>query len=642
MALVLPMLVLAFPPSPARAQLSRLPTVAVLDFGVLTNSRTSAILGRSATDAVVVEMGRTGRFDVTPRTQLNQQLQDLGLTPPLSNNGIQKLGQALGVDFIASGDVTNVTFSDNPRRARVTLSTRLTDVVSGELANGAITTGFSSAAPAGLQTDDEQLINQATQDAAFSAIKEINNYTLPEATILQTRDTSSVILNRGARDGILNGQEMIVVRGKDQIGRIRVSTVSSNDSIATVLDYGKGIRPEDRARAIFRLPGYDVSADGQVLTTAPDISRYSPRARHGRPILTTIFEVAAAIFITTLLFDKKSRTQGNGISNVVARAYSEGSVISATPDGTSARVRVTWQPAADIPLANILEFHIYRDEAIIGVTKAGTQFFLDSPTFSANGTNLVYQTVTASGNTSNPGPGNSGTTTTNNNNNNNNNNGGGQLVATLQTITVPVSPLQVGVSHRYRVSVLYQQLLTPTLSNGGGNNGGGNNGGGNTGGNTGNTGGNTGGNNNNNAGSTLYRESNVQASSQQATPIARPKTTTAPVPQNLSTLKLTFTPTQGADQYVVEFARDPSFSNKVTRGPFFVATSATVFNTPSLDISNDFKTVAANGLIFFRVGARNSQDSPGPIGQGVPNADSYIYSADNLSFQRLGGPPAPP
>ena len=420
-------------------------------------------------------MGRTGRFDVTPRTQLNQQLQDLGLTAPLSNNGIQKLGQALGVDFVASGDVTNVTFTDNPRRARVTLSVRLTDVTSGELANGAITTGYSSPAPAGYQTDDETLINQGVQDAAFGAIKEINNYTLPEATILQTRDTTSVILNRGARDGIVSGQQMIIVRGRDRIGKVQVTSVSSTDSIAEVLDYGKGIRPEDRARAIFRLPGYDVTGDGQIVSTQPDVTRYSPHARHGRPILTTIFEVAAAVFLATLLFDKKSRTGGNGISNIVAQPYSEASVTGSTPDGTSARVRVTWQPSADIPLANILEYHIYRDESIIGVTKSGTQFFIDSPTFGPLGTSLTYQSVSASGDTSNPGPGNTGTATTGttggttggNNNNNNNNNNGGQLVPSLISTTVIVAPMQVGVSHHYRVSVLYQQLLTPTLSSAG-------------------------------------------------------------------------------------------------------------------------------------------------------------------------------
>jgi len=131
-ALILPLLVLAAPPKQAFAQATvPLKTVAVLDFGFFGSSSTSAIQGRNATDAVVVEMERTGRFDVTSRQQLDQQIKELDLSQPiLSNNAIQKLGQALSVDYVASGDITGVSFVDNPRRAKVSISVRLTDVVS--------------------------------------------------------------------------------------------------------------------------------------------------------------------------------------------------------------------------------------------------------------------------------------------------------------------------------------------------------------------------------------------------------------------------------------------------------------------------------------------------------------------------------
>ena len=431
--LLLPLLIMAAPPRQAHAQLARVPSVAVLEFGVLTNSRTSAILGRNATDAVVVEMTRTGRFDPISRGQLNQQLQELGLTQPLNNNGIQKLGQALGVDYVASGDVTSITFSDNPRQARVTLSVRLTDVVSGELANGAIQTGYSPTPPPGATIDDETLINQATTDAAFSALKTITNYTLPEATILQTRDTSEVQLNRGGRDGLVAGQEMIVIRGRDRIGRIRITSVASSDSRAAVTDYGKGIRPEDRARAVFQLPGYSVdAASGLITSTPPQTTQYKPRNRNTKPILTTILLVGAAVFLATLLFSSKSRTvNSNGISKVTARAYSEASVSTGTGTAVSsdpsARVEVTWQPAPDIPVNNIIEYHIYRDEQIIGVVLRQSTVFFDSSTLGQFGGGLTAQAVSYGNQASNPfGSGNivgGGTNTGTNTNTGNNNNG---------------------------------------------------------------------------------------------------------------------------------------------------------------------------------------------------------------------------
>ena len=679
-ALLLPLLIMAAPPRQARAQLARIPAVAVLDFGVLTDSRTSAILGRNATDAVVVEMTRTGRYDPISRTQLNQQLQESGLTQPLNNNGIQKLGQALGVDFVASGDVTSITFTDNPRRARVTLSVRLTDVISGELSNGAIQTGISAAPPPGSQPDDETLVNQAISDAAFAALKTINNYTLPEATVLQTRDTSEVRLNRGGRDGLVPGQEMIVIRGRDLIGRIRVTSVAASDSLAAVTDYGKGIRPEDKARAVFQLPGYSVAASGLITSTPPQTTQYQPRNRNTRPVLTTILLVGAAIFLAVLLFSPRSRTNGNGVGKVEARAFSEGSTpvtssTAATAD-PSARVQVTWSAAADVPTNNVLEYHVYRDESIIGVVSRNQTTFIDSSVLGQFGGGLTALTVTYGGAITNPfssgnivGGGNNGTTTNgtttntngnnnnnnNNGNNNNNNNGNSQATGQLTTISgIIATPLTVGVPHTYRVEVVFQQILANNPGQSGGNTTGGgtgvgnNNGttGGATNGNTGgggNNGGNNGGGGNNNTSQIAYKVGNIQSVSGVATPVARPQTVGPVSDQNLANIRVTFRTVQGADQYILEFARDPSFSKKVSRGPFFSAFSGGgTTQSDILDLSNDFNNVAAGGRIYYRVGARNSQDSPGPLKRGVPNGDNYIYSGDSLSFAKLGNPPAPP
>jgi hypothetical protein len=128
-------------------------------------------------------------------------MHDLGLSQPLSNNGLQKLGRALGADYVASGDIIEISYTQNSIRARVVLEVRLTDVVSGELVNGAIQAGYSSVPPPRIHPDDEMLINQAITDAAFYAIKTINNYPLPTATILSAA-VESVTLNRGSRDGI--------------------------------------------------------------------------------------------------------------------------------------------------------------------------------------------------------------------------------------------------------------------------------------------------------------------------------------------------------------------------------------------------------------------------------------------------------
>jgi hypothetical protein len=84
---------------------------------------------------------------VVPRAQLLRQIEDLDLPTPLDNIAQRKLGQALGVEYVATGRLVRVQTEDAGRRARVTLAVVLTDAASGEPANGAIVTGVANAAP---------------------------------------------------------------------------------------------------------------------------------------------------------------------------------------------------------------------------------------------------------------------------------------------------------------------------------------------------------------------------------------------------------------------------------------------------------------------------------------------------------------
>ena len=572
--LLLPLLTLALSPRPSQAQLTRIPQVAVLDFGSLTGPRAGGILGRQATDAVVVEMTRTGRFDVTPRSQLAQQIQDLGLTLPLDNIGQRKLGQALGVDFVATGDITNISFVENPRRARVTLSVRLTDVVSGELANGAIQSGISPAPAAGFQPDDDTLINQAISNAAFNSVQTINNYTLPEATVLNTRDQFEVILNRGGRDGITTGLEMIVIRGTDRIGKIRVTQVGSTDSVAAIVDQGKGIRPEDRARAIFALPGYSVNAQGEIQRTAVTEREYTPQRRRQRSAIGTILGVAAAVLLAALLFRSKSSTDAVG-ARVTARAFADPSVLNPL-DPTAARVQVDFQQARDVPTQNVMEYQLFRDNTRIAVLGRGQSTFVDTPTLAGA---FTYQVpVVTEGRPTD-----------------------------LEEITAAASGMQVGVSHRYAVSVLYTQV---NISGG-------------------------------DEEETLYRLTPVGETGALATPTARPEAISPTSEINLGNVRFTLRTPQGANEYIIELATSPNFENKQTLGPFATQFTSAPIQTGVFDLRGRFGNAQQ---LYFRIGSRNSVDRPGPLEArrvGTPNGDNFIYS-DNRSFTVVVGPPPPP
>lgn len=227
----------------AHAQLERIPQVAVLDFSDPAHPG-GDIVSRQAGDALVVEMTRSGRWDIVPRAQMAQQLQEQGVAGPLDLIAIRKMGTGLGVDFVATGTIASLSRDAATGRFQARVAVLLIDVASGEGANGAVASGTAA-------TETEAL-----QNAAYNAVDQINNYQLPQATVLNTRGTDSVLLNQGGRGGVQVGQEYVILRRGARVGRVRITSVGSDDSTADIIDIGRGIRPEDKARAVFSLPPF--------------------------------------------------------------------------------------------------------------------------------------------------------------------------------------------------------------------------------------------------------------------------------------------------------------------------------------------------------------------------------------------------
>jgi hypothetical protein len=250
-------------PGLAGAQVNRIPQVAVLDFGVYVDVLRSGnisgrMLSREATDAVVNEMTRTGRFDIVPREQVTQQAETLGLSRPYNEIALQRLGQALGADYVATGVVTRLSRDKKTSALQTSVIMLMTDPATGEVANAAAGTGVALPLQAGSKIADNLPVEQVMQgqalgDAAFQLVRTLNNYRLPEAAVLMTSDNTEVRLNRGSRDGIQPGQEFLVFRQGERVGRIRVTRVYGTESYAAITDIGRGIRPEDKARAVFPL-----------------------------------------------------------------------------------------------------------------------------------------------------------------------------------------------------------------------------------------------------------------------------------------------------------------------------------------------------------------------------------------------------
>ncbi len=240
--------------APAAAQTLPTYSVAVVDF-VNESGVHPELLARSATDAVVIEMSKTNRYDVgITRKQIKEAMDKLDLRAPLTKVGLVRLGEELSADAILEGSVKSVKLSGSGagRIAKVQLAMQLVDQASGEATNGAVQNGVADA-KVGFTGDDEVLIQEAIGNAAFLCVKAMANYTIPEATVMINMASNLITLNKGARDGIRPGMRMIVLRQREIIGYLQIQSVSPIDSVAKITKSLKGVQPEDRARAIYEM-----------------------------------------------------------------------------------------------------------------------------------------------------------------------------------------------------------------------------------------------------------------------------------------------------------------------------------------------------------------------------------------------------
>ncbi len=355
----------------AYAQQITLPRIAVIDFQNKSGVGGQSI-ARAATDAVASEFQKTGKYEVLARGEVEQQLKDLELAPPLDRIGFLRLGRALQTESLIAGEVNAITFVGSPKQAQVTLSVRVIDIASGEPVNGAVATGRSNPRP-GYAGDDDTLIQEAIRNAAFEAVRIIQTATIPEATVLTTRGGKEVILNRGIRGGLKVGMEMVVIRRGEEVGRIRVTQVSDSDAVAEIIAVTKGIQSEDKARAIFEVPTVQVKG-GKVVEQRPQ-----PRGAASRSL-----RALGAVLVLGLIAFGVARGASGGntpVQDVIAEA------------GTDANfepiVRISWKTTlfAKNNRAQI-QWQIYRSDFIgvdgngnlrpVGVVPGNQHFFIDT------------------------------------------------------------------------------------------------------------------------------------------------------------------------------------------------------------------------------------------------------------------------
>lgn len=652
----------------ARAQTQQPLRVIIADI-VNKSQSTSPNLGVTATAAIYNEMVNSGqgRFSVFQNSEVLKEAQSLGIKVPSNPNqpsnfthsDLIRIAKNLTADAIVEGDVA--AGLARGKGVQVLLSTNLREVASDQYINGGYSQMTVVPRP-GEPGDSEELINKGVSDAAQDVVRQVLARQLATGTVIGI-ETNSVIINKGVRDGVKVGDDVVILREganglKTQVGSVRVSRVYPTDSEAEIIANPGGIRPEDTARVLYQPPVKILSATAT-----------KPTGRSAQFTLTALGSTLAVIGLGVLVAQASRGGQASTTS-----VTAEAGVQNSAPT-----VRVRWSDNI-FGQGNVQQYKIYREPDFpfgqttsggttngtgaggsvpIGVQSSTVHEFFDhgSPFFPyANGlTPLVGQ-----------GNGSTGSTGTNTGSNTGTTQGCG-VMTVVPTLDTGFKP---GSSYHYLVTaIILRQLPTTggTTGTGGTNAGGG---GGTGGTNGGGTGGGTGGTN---GGGFQCIETDPSRSGQ-ATPI-NPVLLTSPA-NNTASVNVTqfapqFTSRNGADVFQIEVSTDRTFSNPslifhtqlISSAPNADGVAQTTQNpidltqSPELQRDPTFKAfVSANGCqgtsatpptLYWRVGARHDGDQPGPINaisQNPSDGDKtfrFVYS-QVFTFIPAPLPPCPP
>ena len=261
--MVVPYAVVSFP---VAAEAQAQPVVESASVIVLpiqdTDGSVQSVVSQKATDALALAMEGSREFLVTSNMDLQRELNQLQLEPPLSDAEQIRLGDRLAVDQVASGEITHLRINDKTGQVDVGLAVAMLDVKTGEYLNGTNVSTTTKPIP-GWHGEEARVINDALREITTEAVSRILNSRVEEGYVTSVNDFGIATLNIGRDDNLEPGVEMLLLRPvwqKDleemimvKVGRYSVSEVTARS--AKIVPIGDGYASvADRAYKLYRGP----------------------------------------------------------------------------------------------------------------------------------------------------------------------------------------------------------------------------------------------------------------------------------------------------------------------------------------------------------------------------------------------------
>jgi TolB-like protein len=250
-------LALAFAVPASRTDAQQPPRALIADFVNASNDR-HTVMVRAATDATALELTKRGVYAVIAQNEVDRAARERGLRVPYREEDWVALAKELDAPLLITGEIHHAgsRIRDRQREMEVGLIVRVRDLALGEMVNGAAERGIAPDSPDGNKTEGVLLMDAAAAAAARCAAR-IAAYRPIVGTILSTGSTGGVaIINRGSGDGVRSKQEFLIVNRGVVVARLRAGRVSLADTELKVIENIGGIRPQDKAIAVFPEPKF--------------------------------------------------------------------------------------------------------------------------------------------------------------------------------------------------------------------------------------------------------------------------------------------------------------------------------------------------------------------------------------------------
>lgn len=401
---------------PASAQIVTLPVVIVLDFTNRTNVG-GPLLGRSAAAALILEMKGADRWDVVRESVVQDAANRLNLQRPYDKIDLTRLANEVQATAVVTGEIVGARVTQRPPQASITMAVRVMDVASRELINGALVTGTSTPRP-GYTGGTDVLLDEAVSKAAFLARESLERFQLPEGTVLNTTVVGTrydALLNIGARQGVRRGMRFVVLRGRELVGVAEATAVDPDKSVAAIVENFRGVKPEDRVRAVYELPTFQRPRDRRTSADEPvvRVAGYAQEQEGGAVGAATGTVLAQAaptgeaqveppVVIeeeeTTIRVRKRSNTRALRIVGGALAVLGIGA-LAARKGGTraftvradpvifagQAAIRVRWSRPRQVSSEDVVQYQIIRFsglpqdfDRVVGVVTGDVREFIDT------------------------------------------------------------------------------------------------------------------------------------------------------------------------------------------------------------------------------------------------------------------------